>query len=301
MTTTTDIGPVDQVSAFLKDKEYYSHSSLDLFQACRRRWMYSKQWLLDPGRWSISADAGNVLHSGLATLHTSRGDVEAMFDSATARWHRAFDNRFQDVEKELEGAYQLGNLLDILLCYVKQWRHFPIQVDTNMVEVAAVCKIADFYYVCRMDSLASETQYCKDKYTVIDIKSMKADVGDVQRKFTPSRQFTGNVYVARQLLGERANLRPMIDALTVQTAKRAYVRADMPRVLADLEEWERETIEWVRQIRDAQERNMWPQSTKACNDYGRCPFDELCITRINPVMLRNYVKVSRTDPLHLGD
>lgn len=294
-----DLAPLQQLSDWLKDKEYYSNSSLSVFLACRRKSFYEKELNLSSPRPSPNADFGSSVHAGLAALYKT-WDATAMLAAFSATWDKYLGWLPQE---KLEKRLSKANGEDLLLDYIRYYKNDPLKAEPEMVEVGTVVEIKPpdgdpFLYVTRQDLICAKPG--SNLLFPTDHKTTKSLTPNYFTQFTPDRQITSYIYSLQRILGPQAARSATINALLVSNTQRVFARQDIIRVPQDLVEWESETCQIVSDIRAARKTGHWYQNTKECLSYGQCPFREICTTHMNQSVIGNFPKRDRSDPLHFN-
>ena len=92
----------------------------------------------------------------------------------------------------------------------------------------------------------------------------------------------------------------MIDAAQIAVGFTRFERGFTFRDDASLQEWYEDTMKVIEQARTATKENYFPRNRSACNNYGGCPFREVCSK--SPTVRDNFLKADfekgkRWDPL----
>lgn len=115
-----------------------------------------------------------------------------------------------------------------------------------------------------------------DDIWVLDRKTTKNTIDfNFFKKFNPDNQMTlytlaSKVVYATPVKGI------IIDGAQIAVSFSRFLRGTTTRHEAELDEWLDETNYWIHQAEYFAERGKWPKNDKSCNNYGGCPFREVC-------------------------
>lgn len=276
-----DIGPIGQVLQFLQATEHYSYSSIQTFKDCPRMFFNSRERMLDDATGGkVKMHFGSALHSGLEHLFR-HGDVEGALD-ATIRTYTLLIN--PDIDY-IPTGYSLEAAMSIIVGYARKWSPDPYVAVDGMVEVGIIARIEDFYYVARLDAVVQPTG---QRMLPFEHKSTTSITDWWIKSFNPNDQITSYIASLNLAVGpHNAQLSAVVDCLAVNppVGRDAYMRMPLARTQADLDEWRRETIAWVRKIREARDRGEWLRNTRQC---AGCAFRTLCTFNDNPAILATF-------------
>lgn len=267
--------------------------SLDCYRNCPRSYYWRiHRHLVKPGEKKVAAEFGSGVHMGMERYYgggMSQAAVDtALLDSVAY---------FAPFESEADDKRTTSKLITILDKYFTRYQHEPFNVVA--VEVGGAFELdAQWVYTSRLDLLA-EWQVPKGIY-IIDHKTTY-DIGSLIAK--PHNQITGYIYTACEMyenvLGAIVNgigvyatdeevdkNVPKVKSnnsnrLVYQKKPREiFVRIPTQRTTLELAEWKAETLHYLHQIEESEERGVWPKhAPDVCTKFhGRCAYLDLCNT-----------------------
>lgn len=115
-----------------------------------------------------------------------------------------------------------------------------------------------------------------DEIYVSDLKTTEHQLDpSFFKRFSPDNQFS--LYtLAGQIVFDQPAKGLIVDALQVIVSETRFLRKDVPRSHATLDEWLAGTRYWIGQMEECAETGEWPQNDKSCGLYGGCPFRTIC-------------------------
>lgn len=291
MNVNLEIGPVQQLEDHIKAfEEVYSPSELDTFQRCRRKHHLGYNLRLGEPGPAIAADAGTIIHAGIATLWKT-ADVDVAC-AEIKRLHGKLYAWCEPAGYDLPKQYKLDHLLRVFIKYgMEVYRQDTLPpIGPEYVEVGFIITITDpvgrvepFKLYGRMDWLGKST--IDGHVAPVDTKTTKSWGSDFAARFDPFLQGDLYTYVTKKMLTNERVTGFYINGVLLQITKMEFNRVFIPRKPIDLEEFERETIWWIQQIREARLAGWYPKSTNQCTAFGECAFRRVCTSH----MLENVI------------
>jgi len=296
-------------------------TSLDLAQACARKYYYSMIRGIRPREQSVHLIFGGIYASALEHFYKHRAlgmDIaEALRtvvqEAMVASWHYEMveDENGNRVHALDENGNRIGRpvsfedpkktriaLLRTIIWYVEQ---FAVETDDGLrtyhlhdgkpaVELSFTLDIAtDIAYCGHLDRVVS----MGDALYVMDQKTTGGTVGPYYfNGFSPSNQMSGYSF-AGQIILKSPVRGVIIDAAQIAVNYTRFERGITSRSKDQLEEWLNSTIWSIGNFQSLSEEageveSRWPQNPTACSNYGGCSFRGLCSR--SPKVRENFIK-----------
>jgi hypothetical protein len=117
-------------------------------------------------------------------------------------------------------------------------------------------------------------------------------------RYSPDNQVSQYSFAGTMISGEPI-AGVIIDAVQLGVTFSRFQRSQIKRTPAQLEEWLRDSIYWLRQNESFVEANYWPQNDTACEKYGGCPYRKICgaSPEVRPALLEGLFQKRMWDPL----
>lgn len=93
--------------------------------------------------------------------------------------------------------------------------------------------------------------------------------------YTPNNQVSQYAF-AGHVTDDVALRGVIIDAVQLGVTFARFQRAEIPRTAAQLEEWLRDSLHYIRQNEGYVRDNYWPQNDMACHLFGGCVYRGIC-------------------------
>ena len=265
--------------------------AIETFRNCPHShyWRIQRKLVLRSDK-KVAAEFGVAFHLALDTYYGS-GMQQSSIDNAIIKgveYFRPFQIEGDDKRTEI----RLATILDK---YFQRYKVEPFNVIAT--EVGGAFELnSEWMYTSRLDLLAEWSTprgvYIVDHKTTYDLNSLIAK---------PHNQLTGYIYTASEMyenvlggiingIGTYATDVVMDKTLpkvaSEKTGKPVYQqkereffsRITTQRTPSELEEWKMETLWYLHQIEECEEKGVWPKhSPDHCVKYkGRCPYLDLC-------------------------
>lgn len=286
-----ELAPLSQMETFLASAaEVYSHSEIDTFQRCRRKWYYEYVLRLGSPAPAVAADVGNVIHAGLAELYRT-GDLDAALAVQTREHTRLFA-WVDGAGYDLATQYELSHLNKVLVDYaIRVYRHEDlVPLGPNYVEVGFIIELDGAYLYGRIDYIGEHNKLLH--VAALDHKSTKSFGKDFAAKYDPDAQGDTYTYVVRKLFPTREVPGFYVNGLLLQVKTIDFNRILVPKRAVTVAEWELETKWWINEIRRARAEAFYPKSTNQCTAFGGCSFRVACTSHMLPNVLDSFPKRS---------
>lgn len=152
------------------------------------------------------------------------------------------------------------------------------------------------YILCgHLDRLAEyESQiWVMDKKT-----TLKAFAEDYVKSFKPSGQMQQYTWGSKVIFVPKVQ-GVLIDAVQIASNLDTYSRFPAAYTPAQLEEWYRNTLFYIKLAERYHETGYWPQNFEACHVYNGCPFREICgrDPGMTQIVIKSHYEHNRWDPL----
>ncbi len=251
--------------------EVFDFSMLNLFRQCPRKFEERMLHHLVPiNREEYVQAFGSAGHAGLAAWYET--------GSATL-----MDKAFMDTWMPFEGQDKKGVRTMVRgLTIMRQYREkYPRErepfafTSPKYIEVGFAVELGDFIYCGKMDG-APRWHLGFEGFIVLENK-FSGSKGYLTTN--PNHQIDGYIWGVSQLTGETA-----VGAYFNQiyhTGKALdgndFVRELTRRSQEDLDDWERNTLVWMKNVNTCIKKGFFPKNTNSCGAFWRaCEYTMLC-------------------------
>jgi hypothetical protein len=116
--------------------------------------------------------------------------------------------------------------------------------------------------------------------------------------YSPNNQVSQYSFAGR-IITQSAVRGVIIDAVQLGVTFARFARAEISRTDAQLEEWFRDAVYYIRENEKFVRENYWPQNDTSCTKYGGCPYKKVCgaTPDIRPRLLEGLFHRRLWDPL----
>ena len=272
-------------------------TSVDLAATCLRKYYYSMIRGIKPRQQSVHLIFGGIYASALETFYKLRAggdDYETALRSVVRQalidsWdtERSAPVPFEDTKKTRP------NLIRTLVWYLEE---FGIEDPNGLVtyhladgqpavELSFTFEIDDDILYCgHLDRVSK----MGDHLYVVDQKTTGGTVGQYFfDRYSPDNQMSGYAYAGRVVLSAPIS-GVIIDAAQIAINFSRFERQPVTRTKAQLEEWRKNALHFIKVAQSASYLQDFPMNTTACNNYGGCPFKPLCSK--DPSVREAYIK-----------
>lgn len=266
---------------------HVSSSSLGEFKRCRRKYYYAYVLRLVAAEANVHLVFGSLIHEGLARyelLRAQGSDHESalratLLAAAKRTWNKKLNRPWQSpsTSKNRDGLLRtlcwyldhyakVENVSTVVLVSGGPAVELKLEVDTGFVSQVTGEAIK---FVGTLDRIV---RFNDNKYAM-DAKTTGRGVGAHQvAQFTPDNQFS--LYT---LMGQIALDEPIsgmiLDGIDVGVTYSSFARAIVTRTEGQLNEWVRDSHDYLADMSRCAEADYWPMNDKVC--YG-CEYREIC-------------------------
>jgi hypothetical protein len=134
---------------------------------------------------------------------------------------------------------------------------------------------------------------------ITDWKTTKYAVDEKYfKRYSPDNQVSQYSF-AGTIIGPEETKGVIIDAVQLGVTFSRFQRGQIGRTRAQLEEWLRDSVHFIRQNEGYISDNYWPQNDTSCEKYGGCPYREICAAspEVRPRLLDGLFYRRSWDPL----
>jgi hypothetical protein len=111
---------------------------------------------------------------------------------------------------------------------------------------------------------------------ITDFKTTKGALNERYfAQYSPNNQMSQYAF-AGQIISPRPIAGIIVDAAQVGVTFTRFQRAQIPRNQAQLEEWHKDALIYIKQNESYVEADYWPQNDTACSQYMGCQFRGVC-------------------------
>ncbi len=215
---------------------------------------------------------GIAIHAGLEAHYRGESDDDSIkaFGSEYAKW---FDPKY-DEERTPE------NGLIILKEYFKRYRDDYLEVDKELIEVGASAEIwpNEVIYQGRIDLISR----WNGETIIVDHKTSAYPTSGFM-VLKPNNQFTGYVWLAREITGLdiKTIVVNMIGTKIKKRLKEGEEAVTLMRDMSsrgeeDFKEFKKGLLLTVKRIKRCEEFDEWPMRTHSCPSFQGCEYLDLC-------------------------
>jgi hypothetical protein len=121
-------------------------------------------------------------------------------------------------------------------------------------------------------------------------------------KYSPSTQVTGYTFAGQIVLSKPVR-GAIIDAVQVAQSFSRPGRSLQTRTRAQLDEWLRGQLYWIKQAEECARAEYWPLNEESCSKFGGCQFRGICSKdpSIREMFLNNDFQVRHWNPLEVRE
>lgn len=281
-------------------------TSLDLAQACPRKYYYSMIRNLRSKRGSVHLLFGGIYATALEHFYKHRADGLSVEDAQRkvvaeamiASWDHPLDDKgnrlpggapkYFDDDKKTRVT-----LIRTIVWYIEQFgeetadglRTYHLQNGKPAVELSFSLEFSDEILYCgHLDRVVE----MGDHLYVMDQKTTGGTVGTYYfNNFSPNNQMSGYA-LAGQIILHSPISGVIVDAAQIAVNFTRFERGITTRSKDQLDEWFASALETIERTREYTRREFFPMNTTACGNYGGCPFRELCSR--SPKVRENFIK-----------
>lgn len=265
-------------------------TSLSLLKVCPRKYYYTMIEGWRPKGDSIHLRFGILVHSGLE-LYDKRRCEGMDHDEALDFVVDYLLKQTWEVREDYEGPWETGdpnknrdNLLRSVIWYLEHYKDDPAKTLILANGKPAV-ELSFKFETPHLDPTGSPYLYCghMDRMVdydgnlfVMDRKTTKNTPGSYYfNQFNPDTQMSGYT-LAGKVVFDVPISGVIIDAIQVAVGFTNFARGFTQRSDGLLSEWLDNTGDWFKLQQRYAETNVWPMNEASCNNYGGCPFRDVC-------------------------
>ena len=275
----------------MPDEIIVSHSSLNLWSSCQRKWEARKLLRYPKGSRSISGDAGNCLHRGYQEYLRSGDKDKAAFRMLTSYPIDLCQNPSHD--RSVEACYAtLEAMIDtpIMFAYdiasvklpngeIVTAIEVPFKIQIKGLHIQVGDKIIPFAYVGFIDAIMYDR--VENKFIVLDIKTHRQLQKNLTAKFALSEQCLPYGLILQKVLGKEIfgySVRYM--AVYVDIKNPDVKTYPFEKSILDVNEWAKGLYLTLSDIKRGAEMAWFKRSGDHCFNFNRtCEFFEYCQSR----------------------
>ena len=284
----------------------WSATTLNYFKACPRKYYYSVIQGLRHKKPSVNLQFGAWYHKGLEQYDKCRS---AGLDHQQSM--RAALRLVLQLSYGWESDHTSKNrdtLVRSIVWYFLEFENDAMRTvqhaDGPAVELSFRINVdADFMLVGHLDRVV----HFMDGQFVQDRKTSGSTIGDYYfRQYDIDNQMSLYNWAGQIMLNSPIK-GVVIDAAQIAVGFTRFQRGITYRSTEQLDEWLKHTKYWVRVAQEMSQRlpseglEAFPMNDKSCNDYGGCPFRDVCSkpARIRQVYLDAEFEPGDYSPLEL--
>lgn len=289
----------------------WDSTSMGALKTCPQLYFYTIVQGWAPRAESVHLTFGLIFHAAIERYDHALAEGQSHEDATLialaytleTTWNKALGRPWLSDDK----YKNRWTLVRTVVWYLDQFQNDPLEtiILTNgrpAVELSARAQIGYVtaegqpYLLCgHLDRLAT----LQGDTFIVDKKTSKSTLTpSFFEKFSPDNQFSTYATLAR--IAYATPVKGLIvDAAQVAIDFSRFGRQLIPRPEEVLDEWLVDLGWWLRQAEDFAKAGYWPKNDKSCNQYGGCPFREICSK--SPVVREQWLEMGfvrrRWDPL----
>lgn len=269
---------------------FWDATSLDLAQACPRKYYYSMIRGIRPKEQSVHLLFGGIYATALEHFYKYRAEGQSIESALRAVIREAMIASW-DSETNLPKVFDDPKktrpaLIRTIIWYVEQFaaesadglRTYHLQDGKPAVELSFSLEFDEsIVYGGHLDRVV---QMGEELY-VMDQKTTGGTVGAYYfNNFSPSNQMSGYAFAGQVIL--RSPVRGVIiDAAQIAINFTRFERGITSRSKDQLEEWFASTVQFIKSFQAltgwaGEDVSRYPMNPTACSNYGGCQFRLLC-------------------------
>lgn len=269
----------------------WDSTSLGLFKECPRKYQLSIVEGWAPRHESIHLKFGQVYHSALeaydkakcAGMDHDAAQREAVHVALVETWDKELGrpwtsddpnkNRFTLVRSVVWYLEQFKNDPVKTIILEHNGKPYPAVELSFRMEIGVSHVTEEELWLCgHIDRLGELEGHAY----VLDRKTTKYTLGqDYFDKYSPDNQFSLYQLAGRTVLGKPIT-GLIVDAVQLAVTFSRFERGIVPRSNAQLDEWFKDAMYYIKTAEDMAAANYWPMNDKSCGNYGGCPFRQIC-------------------------
>lgn len=266
----------------------WDSTSLGAFKECPRKYQLGIVLGKVPRRESVHLSFGQHYHSALEAYDHAKAagaDHAAAMIVAVRRamdltWNKALGRPWISDDPNKNRM----TLIRSVVWYLDQFEDDPVQTvilanGKPAVELSFRMRTSyttaggEPFMLCgHLDRLGI---FQGDTY-ILDRKTSKSQLTEgFFAKFSPDNQFTLYTLASKIVYGTPVR-GLIVDGAQIAVTFTRFQRGFVARTEAQLEEWYRDLGIWLTYAEHCANQSYWPMNDKSCNNYGGCPYREIC-------------------------
>lgn len=286
----------------------WDSTSLKRADACQRLYYYQNILGWEPQGQSVHLWFGGIYASALELYHklVAQGSTreEAIREAVKSALITSWDFEKNEATFFDDQNKNRDTLIRTIIWYFEFFKeevyHTYITADgTPAVEFSFQLPVDNNVTFCgHADRIVVED--ATGELFTHDQKTTKSTLGPYFfKKYKPDIQFAMYTF-AGQAIYHAPVKGVVVDAAQVAVGFSRYARAPVLFIEAELNEWYDEMMELIKRTRENTRRGHFPRTPASCNNFGGCPFREVCSRppSVRENFLRgDFKKVPRWDPV----
>lgn len=285
----------------------WDSTSLKRAETCLRKYQYEALEGWHSQSSNVNLWFGGIYASSLEHFHKYRAEGmshdDAAFEVVKSALEATWDKEANQPTSFNDPAKTRENLIRTIIWYLDTFEDDYFQTYVTSKGAAAV----EFTFKIPVDNglifSGHIDRLCVDKEGEIFVHDQKTTKQTLSpyyfNQFKPDVQFSMYTFAGKMIYDAPVK-GVIVDAAQIAVGFTRFARMPTYRTDDELEEWYGEMMYLVEKVHEAVERNYFPRNTASCNNYGGCPFREVCS---RPHHVRDnflegmFTKGDRWDPL----
>lgn len=275
----------------------WDNTTLSMFKTCPRKYELAQLEGWISKHPALPLDFGIALHDGMEKLQRllieGRNRDEALVEAMRKAWTSAWNS---SIKTSPENNRTIKTLLRTICWHADQYVSDgmeTVRLDNGKAAVELSFRLelplenpdgGAYLYCGHIDRLA----VYQGAIFVVDYKHTARAV-DTQyfAKYTPDGQMSGYTLAAKTVVPGKVQ-GCLVDAAQVGVTFSRFARGFANRSEGQLDEFLRDTIEWIKYAEHCARQQYWPMNTESCDKYGGCIFRQICSK--DPAVRRTFLQ-----------
>lgn len=279
--------------------KYYDNTRLSDYKDCPRYYYLRHKMHLVPDRIAKALIFGLSWHEAMdivwAMVKQNKDDKKIVYkamEAFKACWEEnelEFDIPPEKIDWYLPRTPMIA--VEMLYNYVEQRRSFIEDCEIEAIEQPFAVELGGGYegfrYVGRLDK---RVWHRTNGHLVIEHKTTTAYAkasgfrADYISSWSPNSQVDGYSHSGNVLAGGKLKGVWIDAALVHKTVHDKFKFIPIDRAIIQLNEWLKETREWIDRVEGEEVDPKYPKNTGRCHGkYGTCIYKDICQYKLNPI------------------
>lgn len=263
----------------------WDSSSLELAMACPRKYYYRMILGIAPKQSSVHLLFGGIFAKAVETFYKLRAQGKSIDEATVDVVHLALLDSWDQTTGQPkifdDTVKTRSTLIRSIIWYLEEYADesaaamttVTLSDGTPAVELSFTLEFGDDLLYC--GHLDRVVDYMGGRYWLDNKTTNAALTPYFFNRFAMASQFFGYTWAGQTIL--RSPIKGgIIDAIGVQVGATQFLRQPITYTADRIEEWYDNTHSVISLIRSYTALQKFPMNLTACENYGGCPYKELC-------------------------